>query len=273
VDLLVTLWDGKQGTFKKETKMSGNDTVENPFVNILGCTTTAWIAGNVPEYMIGGGFTSRCVFVYADRKRQLVPYVDENVPPEFDDMKKKLIHDLEIISMMFGEFTLSPLARDWGRAWYKQHWDNPPAGLKGDQFGGYLARKQTHLHKLAMVVAASESDELVISAEHLEFAHSIVTSIEGDMPKVFSRIGQTEITRSTFDIIRIVEDAPGINQVDLFKRVYRTLSFQDFTHALTGAINSLNIRCQGEGNEMRYYPRNPKPQQQDEHQDFKVHKS
>lgn len=270
VDLLVTLWDGKQGTFRKETKMSGNESIENPFVNILGCTTTAWISGNVPEYMIGGGFTSRCVFVYADKKRQLVPYVDENVPAEFEEMKKKLIHDLEVISMMFGQYSLCKDARDWGRAWYKSHWDKPPSGLTGDQFGGYLARKQTHLHKLAMVIAASESDKLEITQKHLEFAHSIVGSIEQDMPKVFSRIGQTEITRSTFDIIKMVEDKPGINQVDLFKLLYRVLSYQDFVHALNGAINSMQIKPVNEGNDMKYYPRNLKPKDDNESKDLQI---
>lgn len=273
VDALVTLWDGKQGTFKKETKMSGSDSIENPFVNILGCTTTAWIAGNVPEYMIGGGFTSRCVFVYADKKRQLVPYVDENVPKEFEEMKKKLIHDLEVISMMFGQYELSPAARTWGKAWYQSHWASPPPLLNGEQFGGYLARKQTHLHKLAMIIAASESDQLTVTEKHLEFAHSIVGSIEQDMPKVFSRIGQTEITRGTFDIIRMVEAAPGITQVDLFKQLYRTLSYQDFTFALQGAINSLQIRPQAEGNDMKYYPRNPKPKGDDsEPKDLQIRK-
>lgn len=268
VDALVTLWDGKQGTFKKETKMSGSDVIENPFVNVIGCTTPAWISGNVPEYMIGGGFTSRCVFVYGDKKRQLVPYVDENVPPEFEDMAKKLVHDLEVISMMFGQYGLAPDAREWGRAWYKHHWDNPPSGLTGDQFGGYLARKQTHLHKLSMVVAASKSDTLLITKEDLEFAHSIVSSVEQDMPKVFSRIGQTEITRSTFEIIRMVEAQEGITQVELFKRLYRTLSYQDFIHALSGAVNSLQIRAIQDGNDMRYYPRNPKPKGEgDERQD------
>jgi len=74
VDLLVHLWDGKQGEFKKSTKNNGSDEVSNPWINIIACTTPSWIAGNFPEYMIGGGFTSRCVFVYADQKAKLVPY-------------------------------------------------------------------------------------------------------------------------------------------------------------------------------------------------------
>ena len=35
VDLLVALWDGKPGTFEKKTKHSGNDSVENPWINLI----------------------------------------------------------------------------------------------------------------------------------------------------------------------------------------------------------------------------------------------
>lgn len=260
VDTLVTLWDGKQGTFRKETKTSGKDKIENPFVNIIGCTTPAWISGTFPEYMIGGGFTSRCVFVYADKKRQYVPYVDEVVPKDFDEMRQQLIHDLEVISMLFGEFKISPTAREWGRAWYQEHWKNPPSGLTGDQFSGYVARKQTHMHKLAMVVSASEGNSLTIEQKHLEFSFNLITALEKDMPKVFARIGQTEVTRGSFEIVSMVEGNPGITQVELFRRLFRTLSFQDFTQAIAGAINSGYVRTVANGNDMRYYlTRQPVP--------------
>jgi len=269
VDALVTLWDGKQGAFTKETKTSGSNKIENPFVNIIGCTTPAWISGNFPEYMIGGGFTSRCVFIYADKKRQLVPYVDEVVPANFDEMKQKLVHDLEIISMMFGEFKLSETARVWGRAWYAEHWKNPPPNLTGDQFGGYLSRKQTHLHKLAMVLSAAQSDDLVITEQHLAAAADIVTNTEADMPKVFSRIGQTEITRGSFEIVYLVETYPGITQTALFKLLFRTLSFRDFIEALNGAINSNQVRSHQEGNDLKYYSTRKAPD--DERKDNQVH--
>lgn len=254
VDALVTLWDGKRGSFKKETKTSGNDVIENPWVNIIGCTTPSWISGNFPEYMVGGGFTSRCVFIYADKKRQEVPYVDEAVPADFEGFGQKLIQDLEQISQLFGEFTIDKEARAWGREWYSSHWKNPPPNLTGDQFSGYLARKQTHLHKLAMVLSASDSDSLVIGRRHLEMAYQMTSAIEQDMPKVFSRIGQTEITRGSFEIVSLVESYPGISQSDLYKRLFRTLSYKDFAEALSGAINSRQIRSHNSGNDIFYEP-------------------
>jgi hypothetical protein len=248
VSALITLWDGKQGDFRKETKTSGNDQIENPWCNIIGCTTPSWISKSFPEYMIEGGFISRCVFIYEEQKRQLVPYVDEVVPPNFEEMRGKLIHDLEMISMMFGEYKITPEARAWGKAWYDRHWTNRPSNLTGSQFSGYMARKQTHMHKLAMVLAASESDATEIRSKHLEAAYGIITSVEKDMPRVFARIGQNDITRASFEIVSLVEANPGISQVDLFRQLFRTLSYKDFESALSGAINAGHIQSRQEGN-------------------------
>ena len=254
VDALVTLWDGKRGSFLKETKTSGSDAIENPWVNIIGCTTPAWISGNFPEYMIGGGFVSRCVFIYADKKRNIVSYVDESVPKDFHETKEKLVHDLEIISTMFGSFEISQAARVWGREWYKNHWANPPLNLTGDQFGGYLARKQTHIHKLAMILSAARNDELVIQQQDLIKAGEMIAVIEQDMPKVFSRIGQNTITRGSFEIIQVVAAHPGITQGDLYTKMFRTLSFKDFSESLTGALNSREVSSLQVGSDICLFP-------------------
>ena len=49
VDVLVDLWDGKQGDWKKETLHSGDYSIQNPWINIIGCTTPGWGAGNWSE--------------------------------------------------------------------------------------------------------------------------------------------------------------------------------------------------------------------------------
>ena len=204
VDVLVSLWDGQPGAFKKSTKTSGSDTIENPWINIIACTTPAWIAGNFPEYMIGGGFTSRCIFVYAGKKRQFVAYPADHVPPEFMKLRSDLIHDLEMISTLVGEYELDNEAKSWGENWYQNHWRSKHKNLPPEQFGGYLARKQTHIHKLAMIVAAAQSSELVIRRAHLEFAAEMVDALEDDMPYVFDKIGRTQSTQVLNDLVEII---------------------------------------------------------------------
>lgn len=238
IDVLVSLWDGQKGVFQKSTKTSGSDAIENPWINIIACTTPAWIAGNFPEYMIGGGFTSRCIFVYAGKKRQFVAYPADVVPPEFDKFRDDLIHDLEIISTLVGEYHLSPEAKEWGEQWYYNHWSSKHKNLPPEQFGGYLARKQTHIHKLAMVIAAAQSDELIIHRKHLEFAAEMVDALEYDMPYVFDKIGRTQSTQVLNDLVEIVNSYHLISVRDLYRNLSRKCTWEDFQKILTSAVNA-----------------------------------
>jgi hypothetical protein len=192
VDLLITLWDGKK-RLRKETKMSGSDTVQNIWANLIGCTTPHWIASNVPQVMVGGGLTSRMIFAYADQKEKTVAYLKDKVPSDHQDKMKELIHDLDCIAKeLTGEYELLPDAIEWGTRWYDAMWKSGKMeGFSEDQYGGYLARKQTHVHKTAMVLAASARNELYITAEDLMVADRMLVELEPDIPKVFSKIGKS----------------------------------------------------------------------------------
>lgn len=244
VDLLVTLWDGRQGTFEKKTKMSGNDSIINPWINLIACTTPAWIAGNFPEYMVGGGFTSRCLFVYADAKQQYIAYPSLHVPPEMHQTETKLIQDLEHISMnLTGPYALSKETIAWGEAWYKHHYQNRPPELDDDRFGGYIARKQTHIHKLAMVLAASARDSLVITQPDLELANTMVTDLEADMPHVFSKIGRTDVSLQTERFLNFVRKRREVGYHEAYRFVHAYFpSAKDFQEVVQGGISSGQIK-------------------------------
>lgn len=239
IDLLVEMWDGKTGSFEKKTKHSGDDTVENPWINLIACTTPSWIAGNFPEYMIGGGFTSRTVFVFADQKRQYVAYPSLCVPKDHDHIKQRLIDDLEKISMLKGEVTLSPDAYEWGKKWYSDHYKSKPPNLDDDRFGGYLARKQTHIHKLSIIVSASESDELVIRPEHLQLAAEMVTDLELDMPMVFSKIGRSDESFQVDRMLQFIRTKGTVIYKDLYQHFHGMFpGFREFENMLAGLIGA-----------------------------------
>lgn len=240
IDLLVTLWDSKQGGFAKVTKNSGSDKVENPWINLIACTTPSWIAGNFPEYVIGGGFTSRCLFVYTDQKEKLVAYPIYHIPAGMRETQDKLAADLEhIATHLVGPYILSPAAREWGEEWYKHHYSNPPANLQDERFGGYLARKQTHLHKLAMIIAASCRDDLVIMPEDLTLANTMITDLEADMPKVFARIGRTEDSIQAERFIAFVTKNSPTTYQAAYAHVHSAFPFvKDFEGIVAGAANA-----------------------------------
>jgi hypothetical protein len=255
VDLLVSLWDGKQGSFEKKTKGSGCDIVENPWINLIACTTPAWIAGNFPEYMIGGGFTSRCVFVYADKKAKYVAYPGQHVPDNMRQIAQNLVEDLSFISILTGPYRLTPAALKWGNDWYEAHYSAKHLHLDDERFGGYLARKQTHIHKLAMILAAAESDRMFIEAEHLAIAHQMITDLEPDMQFVFSKIGKSEDAVYAERLIWYVVKRGGCPYSEAYRFVHSHFpKMQDFEAVITGAVRTGYLILRQQGTEMTLLP-------------------
>lgn len=244
IDLLVTLWDSKQGGFNKVTKNSGSDKIENPWINMIACTTPGWIAGNFPKYVIEGGFTSRCLFVYTDKKEKLVAYPIFHIPPGMLETQAKLAADLEhIATTLVGPYHLCEdkdnNARKWGEDWYDYHYAHPPAHLQDNRFGGYLARKQTHVHKLAMIIAASQRDELIISLADLELAATMVTDLETDMPKVFASIGRTEDSIQAERFVEFVRKNSPTTYMAAYKYVHAAFPFvKDYEGIVAGAVQA-----------------------------------
>ena len=238
INLLIEMWDGKK-TYEKITKMSGNDIIEGPWINMMAGTTPHWIADNMPAAMIGGGLSSRCIFIYGDTKERYTAYVDEMVKDGDEARRVKLIEDLERIAMLTGRYTITPEAREWGRDWYERFWKAALSRMDDVMLEGYAARKQTHIHKVAMVLSASRSNDLIVKREDLELANFMLEDLEKDMHRVFSRIGRTEDSLQAEKLIDMLRRKGDTSYADAYKLVYHTFpDAKDFEGILQGAINS-----------------------------------
>ena len=126
VNVLVDMWDGQISTWGHRTKTQGEVEIKNPWLNVIGCTTPSWLKAHFPDNLVGGGLTSRVVFIFGDTKRKLIPYPDEVIHgPHYRDLERRLVEDLTDISHMSGEFIIDSEARTWGRDWYDRHWTEP----------------------------------------------------------------------------------------------------------------------------------------------------
>lgn len=243
VNLFIELYDGAK-VYQKVTKMSGDDTIEYPWINLLGATTPSWIASNVPKSALGGGLISRCIFLYGDEKERMVAYpreVIKKLPPGVHaKIREALIHDLEHIAMnLCGPYDMTEKAIAWGTEWYEKLWGGAKAHYSDDKLMGYIARKQTHLHKLAIVLAASRTDKLVITDEDLQVADQMLTAIEGCLDKVFAQIGRTEQSEYAEKFIMVVRKRGAILYEEAYRLVHTHFpDMRDFEGILTGAIRS-----------------------------------
>lgn len=234
VDVLTDLWDGKS-KFKRRTRGSGVQEIVRPYINLLGCTTPAWLTKNAEEHFIGGGFFSRTIFVYASKKERLIPYPTDTFNYS---LRKDLVNDLERIGEMKGEFTLDPEAKEWGAKWYVETYENTPAHIKGEKFQGYIARRQNHLHKVAMVVSASQSSSMVITKEHMIIASNMLYVAENNLKTIYDsivtndKVGAYKLTKQT--IQRLGKSTKPL----LFQELAHKLSYQDFEDACKALVFS-----------------------------------
>ncbi len=238
VDFLVAMWDGQKEVMRRQTKTQGAMVIHNPWLNVIGCTTPAWLKENFPDVLVGGGLTSRMVFVFGDKKRQLVAYpADLVTADDYEAEEEKLIHDLQEIATIKGEYEISPSAKVWGSSWYETLWTGArPEHLAGDKFAGYLARKQTMLHKLAIVLAAAKRHELVIEADDLKEADQLLILTEHDLRKVFQSIGVSQIAKVNSDVLSIIRTQRKMLSEDLYRTCYLTMGQREYTEAIKAAI-------------------------------------
>lgn len=237
IDVLISMWDGQIETWGHKTKSSGNIEIKNPWLNVLACTTPAWLEQNFPTAMIGGGLTSRIMFIYGDKKRHLVAYPDAQIPEaDYVAYRTSLVEDLKRIALLSGGYILSPSARRWGEDWYARLWANRPADMANDRYSGYLSRKQTHIHKLAIALAASQRDKLVIEEPDLVEADALLTTIEPHMIKVFESVGVVDESKHIANILAHVRAYRWIEGNALFNILRVNMTERDFKNALRIAI-------------------------------------
>lgn len=250
IDVLVDLWDGREIPWTRSTKGEGDSQIANPWLNFIGCTTPAWISGNFPEYAIGGGFTSRTIFVYAENKRHLQAYPKAFMSPEFAVLHQALIEDLRLISKISGEYVLSLDAIEWGTQWYEKHWSAKHSHLSGERFGGYISRKQTHIHKVALILAAAQRDQTIILPEDLQIADELVTSLEYNLPSVFNAISDNRDAKYSAAVFAVIRQERHISKTELWRKVYHLMSNDQFELALSGVVKAGYASLSQSGNNL-----------------------
>lgn len=253
-DVLVDLWDGQLGTWDRRTRsQEGRVKIVNPWINVMGCTTPSWLSENFKESMIGGGLTSRVVFVYGDTKRRLVAYPSEEIQADiYSDEAKRLVDDLRIIAEMKGAYELSPDAIAWGTTWYAKHWEKRPEHMVSERYGGYIARKQTHIHKLAIVLAAAARNELVITKTDLELSDKMMTGLEASMAKVFQSIGVGDNSKFVLETLAYIRAYGEISDKVLWRFMLPIMGPKDYMDAIAAGVKAGYIRVLNRGNDIVY---------------------
>ena len=245
IDTLIDLWDGKPGVWNRRTLMRGREGVVNPWVNIIACTTPAWIADNIPKRIVAGGFSARCIWLFADSKKAYVAY-PKLVMQGNSKQSTLLAEDLAEISKLFGEFKMTPEAIALGEHWYEENAKMLGAS-PNELVNGFRARKQTHVHKLAMVISASRRDDLLITEDDLRRAITIIDSLEPGMLRVFHSLYATEQMQGAEEIVGLVRQNKRMRKAEVYQHFFHRMTAKEFDDLIASAVGAGLMHLESSG--------------------------
>ena len=223
IDFLTTIYDERFYTTK--TKNKGNDIIVGPYITMLACTTPDWIRGWMREDVITGGFSRRALFVYYNGVRERIPIPE--VSQEMLDARSRCIKWGKSLANVQGYFDITPEALDFYKAWYKQ------LEIPQDFTGGYYESKHVQMLKSAMLIALSESRDLILRIEHIQLALAQLEVVEANMRKVFEGVGRNELNAIASKILEIVEASGGhLPEKQLNLMMYREANAEELSKVM-----------------------------------------
>lgn len=218
----LTDWYDSKDDWEYETVGRGKDTLQGLCLNLLGGTAPDWIQSMIPQEALGGGFTSRIIFVVEEVKRKLVP--EYTMTAEEHALAEKLHRDLERIAGLAGEVTFTDAAKELYIEWYIEQdtqLSNKNPAIPDTRFAGYCERRATHLQKLMIICSASRGDDLRIHPEDFHMALRLLQGAEKNMHKTFGGLGKSRISDQTEQVKNYIQGIGTTTRKLLLAKFYR----------------------------------------------------
>ena len=218
----LTDWYDSKEDWEYETVGRGKDTLHGLCLNLMGGTAPDWIQSMIPHEAVGGGFTSRIIFIVEERKRKIVP--EHTLTARELELKESLTNDLERISKLAGQMFMTDACKEKYVAWYIEQDKQMSAGhpaIDDSRFSGYCERRATHLRKLLLTCCAARSDNLVIEEEDFDRALGLLQDAELNMAKTFGGFGKSKSSDATETIKNYIEKVQYTTRRTVLSRFYR----------------------------------------------------
>jgi energy-coupling factor transporter ATP-binding protein EcfA2 len=232
LEFLCEAWSKK--TYSAQTKNKGSAFIKDMCVSLIAAT--------VPDYMrsmnrdnaltILGGFTSRCLFIYAENPSKDLPWP---TPLKKNTVSKKLYDELSIdlrsISSLRGEFKVDTSARLMFETFLKKYRVNSSLD-DSEAVANFKARIRAHALKLAMVMSVSRGDTLTINA--IDMANTI-TELEKvllTLEKIFRGVGDSPDAAATARVRTLLETHGMLTRREMLKHTNRHMSYETLDRIL-----------------------------------------
>lgn len=214
-------WYDCEDPWTYKTKHQGENQINGIWVNLFGATTPEFLQSSLPQDAIGGGLTSRIVFVYGDKKSKIIAL--PKVTNRERELREMLRDDLNEIHMLHGEFIRTPEYDEAYKEWYELQESGQGTQIADEQFAGYNQRRATHIRKMSMALCASRSSNMNMRAIDFHRAVKILETTERAMVQAFAGRGKSNIAAVLEKVMRILAVDGHISRQEILERFYRDI--------------------------------------------------
>lgn len=255
-EMLMPLIDAKK-EFKYATLSRGDVHLKNVCVGLLGASTVELLREAIPREAIGGGLTSRIVFVYCNTP----------MPPKlwttFDDTKRRLRGQLldqlrAVASLREGQCVFHDDAKSVLNDDYESNYQTSP--FRVDPYlKAYASRRHIHIMKVAMCLSAIDPRtraSRLVTEFHIRSAIGLIEATEGSLQLMMRLITSSEEGTALDRILQIIEGhgEAGIMHQDLLEMVvheFKATQVAEIIETLK-AMDRVSVGYSGDVKKVRY---------------------
>lgn len=251
----LTDWYDCKDKWEKETKGSGSDYIKGLCVNILGATAPDWFSSIIPEEALGGGFTSRIIFVVEKDKSKLLPY--PVYTKEQEKLFNDLTYDLKCMALTFGPYNFDKETKEAYIEYYMDQEKNMKQNIfpvNDPMFRGYCNRRSLHLRKVAMILAVSRNSKRIVNIDDFQKALGVLKSAEAKMPRLFGGVGKSIHGQTINAVMDFLQRYGNSNRSTVLRAFYKDLDEQTIlvVEKTLETMGFMSIKLSFDGNNAQY---------------------
>ena len=225
IPTLTDLYDSPS-TWTYHTRGRGKEELKNVTLSLLGASTRDWLRTSIPEEAIGGGFTSRIIFVCEDAPSRLILFPGNMENDE--TIKAKLVHDLSEISKLTGAIHFSAEAQAVAIEWYERE----AIEIRNEKTDGYYGRKHDTMFKVATILSVAESAKMIVEAKHIKEALRLMEINEKHLPEILESVTSNSFGGNTEKIFKIIKRFGKIKHQELLRKCWRYANASDLSEIM-----------------------------------------
>lgn len=233
---LCNLYDCKS-TWRYETKTAGTYDIPNVWLHMFAGTTPELILSTLPNDSVGGGLTSRTIFVCEPDKGKVV-ILPLKTEAELK-LKEQLMHDLREIHKLSGPFKMTEAFMNIYIPWRLQHEKKPP--FRDTALEAYSQRRVTHFFKIAMAVNVSRTDDMKLLQEDAVRAISILEKTEKNMPMAFRGMGKATNAEVMNRLMLMIQSKRKVSMRELMQLFWQDIDSEDVMIAMLRTLQVMKF--------------------------------